>query len=170
MALRNGAWGSAVGQQPLSRKKITSWVMGKGDHPRHRQNHANIHDITWPRGAAKRAGATPISLINTINSITNVNLDTFVPSRPLHGLSSHGGYCGPAVKPIALNMLQACAPTPTFTSNLRPSAAFTTWRDAAEFIAFGATSLQVCTAVMHYGLPLVEDMNEGSTAYLDPRA
>ena len=36
-----------------------------------------------------------------------------------------------------------------------------TWRDAAEFIAMGAGSIQVCTAAMHYGFKIVEDMVTG---------
>src|SRR5262249_2305267 len=41
------------------------------------------------------------------------------------------------------------------------------WRDAAEFIALGATSVQVCTAVMHYGFRIVEDMIDGLSNFLD---
>src|SRR6185437_5611222 len=41
------------------------------------------------------------------------------------------------------------------------------WRDAAEFIALGSTSVQVCTAVMHYGYRIVEDMIEGLSDWLD---
>jgi dihydropyrimidine dehydrogenase (NAD+) subunit PreA len=35
------------------------------------------------------------------------------------------------------------------------------WRDAAEFILLGCGTVQVCTAVMHYGYRIVEDMAEG---------
>ena len=38
-----------------------------------------------------------------------VDLDTFVPMPNVDGKSTNGGYCGPAVKPIALNMLKNCA-------------------------------------------------------------
>ena len=48
----------------------------------------------------------------SINSITQVNLDNLCPEPFVAGLSSHGGYCGPAVKPIALNMVQSCAADP----------------------------------------------------------
>ena len=43
------------------------------------------------------------------------------------------------------------------------------WRDAAEFIALGATSVQVCTAVMHYGFRIVEDMIEGLSTFMDEK-
>jgi dihydropyrimidine dehydrogenase (NAD+) subunit PreA len=41
-----------------------------------------------------------------------------------------------------------------------------TWHDAAEFLALGASSVQVCTAVMHHGYRIVEDMIEGLERYL----
>jgi dihydropyrimidine dehydrogenase (NAD+) subunit PreA len=129
----------------------------------------NITDITAAARAAKRAGAHAISLINTINSITNVNLDTLVPEPTVRGLSSHGGYCGPAVKPIALNMVQACAADPEVGLPISGIGGIATWRDAAEFIALGSTSLQVCTAIMHYGFRIAEDLNEGLSAYLDSK-
>ena len=69
----------------------------------------NISDIRVIARAAKRGGADAVSAINTINSITGIDLDTLTPRPNVDGKSSHGGYCGPAVKPIALNMVQQVA-------------------------------------------------------------
>jgi dihydropyrimidine dehydrogenase (NAD+) subunit PreA len=44
-----------------------------------------------------------------------------------------------------------------------------TWRDAAEFLALGAGTLQVCTAVMHWGYRIIEDLTEGFSDYLDSK-
>jgi len=84
--------------------------------------------------------------------------------------SSHGGYCGPAVKPIALNMVASIANDPE-TAGLPISGigGVGTWRDAAEFILLGATNVQVCTAVMHYGYRIVEGMIDGLSNYLDDK-
>ena len=60
----------------------------------------NISDIRMPARAAKRGGADALSAINTINSITGIDLDTFEPRPIVDGKSSHGGYCGPTVKPL----------------------------------------------------------------------
>jgi dihydropyrimidine dehydrogenase (NAD+) subunit PreA len=43
----------------------------------------------------------------------------------------------------------------------------TTWRDAAEFLALGAGTVQVCTAAMTYGFKIVEEMKSGLSQYLD---
>jgi len=96
-------------------------------------------------------------------------LDTFVPEPTVAGLSSHGGYCGPAVKPIALNMVQCCAADPEVGLPISGIGGIANWRDAAEFMALGATNVQVCTAIMHYGFRIVQDMNEGLSTYLDSK-
>jgi dihydropyrimidine dehydrogenase (NAD+) subunit PreA len=162
--------GSAVGQNPDVTETIVGWVMEVAQKPVIAKLTPNITDITAAARAAKRAGANAISLINTINSITQVNLDTFVPEPFVGGFSTHGGYCGPAVKPIALQMVQSCAADPDVQLPISGIGGIGTWRDAAEFIALGSTSLQVCTAVMHYGFRIVEDLIDGLNNYLDAKA
>ncbi len=161
--------GSAVGQQPAVTEKIVSWAREVATIPIIVKLTPNITDITSAARAARAGGADAISLINTLSSITQVDLDTLVPEPNVGGASSHGGYCGPAVKPIALNMVQACAADPTVGLPISGIGGIGTWRDAAEFLALGATSVQVCTAIMHHGFRIVEDMLEGLQAYLDSK-
>ncbi len=119
----------------------------------------NITDVRKPAEAAKRGGADAVSLINTINSITSVDLDLFAPEPTIDGKGSHGGYCGPAVKPIALNMVAEIARNPdTAGMPISGIGGVTTWRDAAEFMALGAGNVQVCTAAMTYGFKVVQEM------------
>src|SRR6202022_3707860 len=115
----------------------------------------------WAARAAKKGGADAVSLINTINSITGIDLDTFAPRPNVAGRSSHGGYCGPAVKPIALNMVASVAQDREVGIPISGIGGISTWRDAAEFISLGASTVQVCTAVMHYGLRIVEGVLDG---------
>jgi dihydropyrimidine dehydrogenase (NAD+) subunit PreA len=129
----------------------------------------NITDVVYAARAARQGGADAISLINTINSITQVNLDNLVPEPFVAGRSTHGGYCGPAVKPIALNMVQSCAADADVKMPISGIGGIANWRDAAEFIAMGSTSVQVCTAIMHYGFRIVADMIEGLNDYLDEK-
>jgi dihydropyrimidine dehydrogenase (NAD+) subunit PreA len=161
--------GSAVGQRPEVAEKIVSWVMEAATIPVIVKLTPNITDVVYAARAAKKAGGNAISLINTINSITQVNLDNFVPEPYVGGLSTHGGYCGPAVKPIALNMVQSCAADAEVRLPISGIGGVANWRDAAEFIALGSTSVQVCTAIMHYGFRIVEDMIEGLNDYLDSK-
>jgi len=82
------------------------------------------------------------------------------------GKSSHGGYCGPAVKPIALNMVQQVMSDPDAALPMSGIGGIGNWQDAAEFILLGSGTVQVCTAVMHYGYRIVEDMADGLLAWM----
>ncbi len=162
--------GSAVGQEPAVLETITSWVMEVANVPVIVKLTPNITDITEPAMGAVRGGANAISLINTIQSIIGVDIDNFVPYPNVDGKSSNGGYCGPAVKPIALNMLKNCAKHEGMTIPISGIGGVENWRDAVEFILLGASSVQVCTAVMHYGFGIVRDMISGLEQYMDDKA
>lgn len=162
--------GSAVGQVPEYIEMVTRWVKTHSRMPCMVKLTPNIADIRKPAEAAKRGGADAVSLINTINSITSVNLDTFSPEPMIDGKGTHGGYCGPAVKPIALNMVAEIARTPaTHGLPISGIGGVTTWRDAAEFMALGAGNVQVCTAVMTYGFKIVQEMISGLSDYMDAK-
>ncbi|MBF9035651.1 NAD-dependent dihydropyrimidine dehydrogenase subunit PreA [Rhodobacterales bacterium HKCCE2091] len=160
--------GSAVGQVPEYIEMVTRWCKANTRMPVLVKLTPNITDIRYPARAANAGGADAVSLINTISSITSVNLDTFSPEPSIDGKGSHGGYCGPAVKPIALNMVAEIARDPE-TRGLPISGigGVTTWRDAAEFMALGSGSVQVCTAAMTYGFKIVEELCSGLSQYLD---
>jgi dihydropyrimidine dehydrogenase (NAD+) subunit PreA len=161
--------GSAVGQNPDVIKVIVGWVMEAAEIPVIVKLTPNTTSIVHAARAARTGGANAISLINTINSITQVDLDRMCPEPYVAGRSTHGGYCGPAVKPIALNMVCECAADAQVGIPISGIGGIATWKDAAEFIALGATSVQVCTAIMHYGFRIVEDMIDGLNAFLDSR-
>jgi dihydropyrimidine dehydrogenase (NAD+) subunit PreA len=152
--------GSAVGQVPEYCEQITACT------PVIVKLTPNISDIRMPARAAKRAGADALSAINTINSITSIDLDTLEPRPNVDGRSSHGGYCGPAVKPIALNMVQQVMSDPAAALPMSGIGGIGTWQDAAEFILLGAGTVQVCTAAMHFGYRIVEDMADGLLAWM----
>ncbi len=162
--------GSAVGQVPEYIEMVARWCKAATRMPVIVKLTPNITDIRKPARAAKAGGADAVSLINTINSITGVDLDSFAPQPTIDGKGSHGGYCGPAVKPIALSMVSEIARDPE-TRDLPISGigGITTWRDAAEFLALGAGNVQVCTAAMTYGFHIVQEMIAGLGHWMDEK-
>ena len=162
--------GSAVGQVPEYVEQVARWVKQHSRLPCIVKLTPNITDIRHSARAAFRGGADAVSLINTINSIVSVDLDLMAPTPTVDGKGTHGGYCGPAVKPIALNMVAEIA-RDIETPNLPISAigGIGTWRDAAEFMALGAGNVQVCTAAMHYGFRIVDDMIAGLANWMDQK-
>src|SRR5712692_7846558 len=161
--------GSAVGQVPEYTKLIVSWVKEVARTPVLVKLTPNIGDIRAMGRAARRGGADGISAINTINSITGIDLDTLIPRPQVDGRSAHGGYCGPAVKPIALHMVQQLTGDPEIGIPVSGIGGVSGWREAAEFLLLGCQTVQVCTAAMHYGYRIVEDMIDGLRNWMDEK-
>ena len=162
--------GAAVGQVPEYIQRVTEWCKHYSRLPVIVKLTPNITDVRFPARAAKAGGADAVSLINTINSVMGVDLDRLTMLPSTDGWGSHGGYCGPAVKPIALNMVAEIARDP-LTAGLPMSGigGVTTWRDAAEYIALGCGTVQVCTAAMVYGFKIVQDMCDGLNNFMDDK-
>ena len=160
--------GSAVGQVPEYIEMVTRWCKESTDLPVIVKLTPNITNIIYPATAAKNGGADAVSLINTISSIVSVDLENMAPNPTIDGKGTAGGYCGPAVKPIALNMVAQIARTDV-TAGLPISGigGITTWRDAAEFMALGAGNVQVCTAAMTYGFNIINEMTSGLSSWMD---
>ena len=160
--------GAAVGQVPEYIEMVTQWCKQYGRLPVIVKLTPNITDIRHPARAAKKGGADAVSLINTINSIIGVDPYSLTMSPSTGGNGSHGGYCGPAVKPIALNMVAEIARDPQ-TAGLPISGigGVGNWRDALDYLALGAGNVQVCTAAMVYGFKIVQEMTDGLSNYMD---
>ncbi len=158
--------GSAVGQEPKLNETITSWAAEFSTIPVLVKLTPNVDDIV-PHGlAAQRGGADGVSLINTIKSVIGIDIDSFVPIPKVDGRSTNGGYCGAAVKPIALHMVSSLGRAKDFNLPISGIGGVANWRDAVEFILLGSSSVQVCTEVMLRGYRVVEDMIEGLTEYM----
>ena len=161
--------GSAVGQEPLINERITGWAKEFATVPVLVKLTPNVGDIVPHGMAAQAGGADGVSLINTIKSIIGVDIDTFVPQPVVGSRSSNGGYCGVAVRPIALHMCAALAREPGFNIPISGIGGIANWRDAVEFLLLGSSSVQVCTEVMLKGYRVVEDMIEGLDTWMDDK-
>jgi len=160
--------GSAVGQVPEYIQLAAEWCKKCARVPVIVKLTPNITSILPAARAARDGGADAVSLINTLNSIMRVDYDTLTIYPATDGKGSHGGYCGPAVKPIALHMVAEIARSRE-TAGLPISGigGITDWRDAVDFLALGATTVQVCTAAMVYGFKIIDDLVDGLGNFLD---
>ncbi len=161
--------GSAVSAEPKVLEEIAGWARSFTKMPILTKLSPNVSDMIVPARAAVKAGTDGLSLINTVKSVIGVDLDSLLIQPAVGDSSSNGGYCGPAVKPIALYFLSQLSRDREVTVPISGIGGVSDWRDAAEFIALGSTSVQVCTAVMHYGYRIVEDMCNGLSEYLDSK-
>ena len=163
-----------LGGRPGSRICRNGRALVQGAHPHagHRQADAqhNRHQESRAGGAERRRRRGVAHQHDQLDHGRSISI-AMAPAVAIDGKGTHGGMCGPAVKPIALAMVseiardRECAGLP-----ISAIGGITTWRDAAEFIALGAGTVQVCTAAMTYGFKIVEEMTSGLAAYMDSKA
>ena len=165
--MAEGGLGSDIGQVPELVERFTRAAKLACHIPVLAKLTPNVAAMSPAAEAAKRGGADGIAAINTIKSITGVNLHTFVAAPAVHGKSALGGYSGNAVKPIALRFIAELGKNPELKGmHLSAMGGVETWQDAMEFILMGGGSIQVTTAVMQYGYRIIEDLKAGLNLYL----
>ncbi len=162
--------GAAMGQDPAILEEVCGWVMAAAKKPVWAKMTPNVTRIEDPTRAALRAGCQGVSAINTIRSVTGVNLDTLRPEPTVEGYTTPGGYSCKAVRPIALRM---CMEIATMIRQEFPGRSLSglggieSGGDAAQFILLGSDTVQVCTGVMKFGYECVKPMCEELLTFMD---
>lgn len=162
--------GSDIGQNPELVLFYTSYVKEAVKIPVIPKMTPNVMSMSTPALACFYGGASGISAINTIKSIT-MSHDAEVSEK-----KTVSGYSGKAVKPIALRMIYEMTGNPVLQKagiekhmDISGIGGIETWRDALEFIQLGCRNVQVCTAVMQYGYRIIDDLILGLQTYMKQR-
>jgi len=160
--------GSMVSQDPNLTEKVARWIKDAvPDTPVTVKLTSVVTDLTAMVNAVERSGADGVCLIDSVEALVGVNLDTLEPMPSVQGYTTYGGYSGKGIKPIALR----CVANAAKGANLPISGVggIYTWRDAAEFLLLGATIVQVCSAIMEKGFDIVGGMTEGLENWLESK-
>ena len=159
--------GSDIGQDPELVERFTRAAREACKIPILAKLTPNVAEMSPAAEAAKRGGASGFSAINTIKSVTDLNVHTYVASPAVHGQSSFGGYSGSAVRPVALRFIAELGKNPALKGMpVSGMGGIETWNDALEFILLGSGTVQVSTAVMQYGYRIIDDLKAGLNLYL----
>lgn len=165
--MAEGGLGSDIGQVPELVERFTAAAKRACGIPVIAKLTPNVAVMSPAAEAAKRGGADGIAAINTIKSVTGVDIHTYLTAPAVHGKSAVGGYSGNAVKPIALRFIAELGQNPALAGmHITGMGGIETWQDALEFIMLGAGSVQVTTAVMQYGYRIIDDLKSGLNLYL----
>jgi dihydropyrimidine dehydrogenase (NAD+) subunit PreA len=156
--------GAAMGQHPDLIASVTRAVKQVAKVPLIVKLTPNVTDIVPVAQAAVENGADILAAINTVQCLMGIDLDTLEPRPSVAGAGTYGGYSGPAVKPIGLRVVSQIARE--FHVPILGIGGISRWQDAAEYIAAGASAVQVCTAVMWEGAGIIREMNAGLSGYL----
>ena len=162
--------GAAMGQNPEVLEEVCGWVMSAAQKPVWAKMTPNVTRIEDPSRAALRAGCQGLAAINTIRSVTGVNLETLRPEPTVEGYTTPGGYSSKAVRPIALRMVMEIA---TMIRREFPGRTLSglggieSGTDAAQFILLGSDTVQVCTGVMKFGYECVKPMCDELLGFME---
>ncbi|MBW6410573.1 NAD-dependent dihydropyrimidine dehydrogenase subunit PreA [Clostridium weizhouense] len=162
--------GSDVGQSPELVKKYCEATRKGTNLPILAKMTPNIGDMTIPAIASIEGGATGLATINTIKSITGIDINSMTAKPVVNAKSSVSGYSGKAVKPIALRFIYELVKNKKLKDvPISGIGGIETWEDALEFILLGSSNLQVTTSVMQYGYRIVEDMISGLSHFMEEK-
>lgn len=159
--------GAFIGQNATLTGQVVAWVKKVARVPIVIKLTPNVSDIAFIAQAAKENGADALCTVNTVSGLMGIDLDTLTPLPAVGGVSTYGGYSGPGIKPIALRCVsQIAKATGLPVSGL---GGVTTWQDAVEFMAVGASTVQLGTSVMWKGYGIIEGLLQGLNDYLDDK-
>lgn len=162
--------GSDVGANLDLIRKFTKATLKGTDKPVMLKMTPNIEKMEVPARASIEAGGHAIAAINTIKSITGIDLDRMCGLPVVNGKSSISGFSGAAAKPIALRFIANMKQDPVLKDiPISGIGGIETWEDCAEFIALGCTNLQFTTSIMQYGYRIVEDMISGLSIWMEEK-
>ncbi|MEA5058810.1 MAG: hypothetical protein EOM66_04455 [Clostridia bacterium] len=117
----------------------------------------NVTDLIDVSIAAKEAGADGITISNSIRSFAGVDIESGKPY-----LCGYGGYTGPAIHPIIMRHVSEVARHVDIP--ISAVGGVNSYKEVIEFIMLGATTVQICTAVMWNGYEritqIVNDLNK----------
>ncbi len=165
--MAEGGLGSDIGQVPELVERLTAAAKRACHIPVLAKLTPNVMSMGPAAEAAIRGGADGIAAINTIKSVTNVSIHTYVSSPAVRGRSAVGGYSGNAVKPIALRFIAELGQNEALIGkHITAMGGVETWKDALEYLLLGGGSIQVTTAVMQYGYRIIDDLKSGLNLYL----
>ncbi len=162
--LGSGKPGAMLGQDPVLSARVVGWMKEVAKIPVVIKLTPHVTDFAEVADAVKQAGADGVCVSNTFKSLMGVDLNSWIPFPNIEGKSTYSGMSGPAVKPMVLRLVAEVAKKVGVP--ITASGGVENWMDAAEMILCGARTVEVCTAVMHYGFVIVEELIEGLADYL----
>ncbi|MFQ5710274.1 MAG: tRNA-dihydrouridine synthase [Candidatus Geothermarchaeales archaeon] len=154
--------GTELGQDPRACAEVTKAVKEAVAIPVFPKLTPEAVNVVEVARAVERAGADGVTAINRYPAL-DVDLKT---GRPLLH-STYAGVGGPWMRPITLKWITKIASAvkiPISATN-----GIWTWRDAVKALMCGASTTQICTAILYgvRGIEVVGDFIEGLRGYVE---
>ncbi len=124
----------------------------------------NVSSIKHLAGVCVKNKADGITAINTVKGFAGVDIETGMPELNVEGLTAYGGISGNIIKPVALKAVSEIAVS--VDCPVSAAGGIKNWQDAVEFIMLGASTVQICTEVMHNGYEIINGLQKGIYTFL----
>lgn len=157
--------GSKLGQDPETLALAVSWVKEATELPVIVKLTPNVTDILPLAQVSVEAGADAFCACNSLSGIGGIDIETFAPLPDVDGASIVGGYGGPGLRPVVLRITaELVQNTPIHVFGC---GGISKWQDAVEYLALGASAVQLCTAVMWEGFQILDKLTGGLERFLE---
>jgi dihydroorotate dehydrogenase subfamily 1 len=157
--------GMAMGENPDIVEEVVGWVKEVARIPVWAKMTPNVGNPTVPAASALRGGADGIAMINTILSVSGIDMKTLRPTPTVEGHSVPGGYSGQCVRPIALRQVMEVARANPGVQ-ISGIGGIETGYDAAQFFLLGSSTVQVCTGAMLRGYEMISELKEELSKFM----
>ena len=153
-----------LGKDPDALARIIGWIREASSLPILVKLSPNVTDILPAARAALKAGANAFIATGSLTAIGGIDTKNMPPqpNRGVQGLL--GRYHGPGLKPVALRWTATIAKS--LGSPLIGAGGITTWQDAVEFFAVGATAALIGIGATWQGIEMIADLKTGLAHYL----
>ncbi len=163
--MAEGGGGATIAGNVDLMRKVLGWVRIATKLPIMVKLPAFVDDLPRKALIVKENGADAISAINTISSLSGVDIYNFTPLPQVDGKSAYGGLSGPAIKCIGLRCVAQISKEVDIP--ISGMGGITNWEDAVQYFLVGASTVQVCSAVMQYGYRIIRDLRQGLQDYME---
>jgi dihydroorotate dehydrogenase len=154
-----------MGENPDIVEEVVGWVKEVARIPVWAKMTPNVGNPTVPAASALKGGADGIAMINTILSVSGIDMKTLRPTPTVEGHSVPGGYSGQCVRPIALRQVMEVARANPGVQ-ISGIGGIETGYDAAQFFLLGASTVQVCTGAMLRGYEIITELKDELSKFM----
>ncbi|RKY52421.1 MAG: NAD-dependent dihydropyrimidine dehydrogenase subunit PreA [Candidatus Neomarinimicrobiota bacterium] len=146
-------------------KEVLGWVREAVDLPIMVKLPAVVENLPCKAKTAEENGADAISTINTINCLPGIDIYDFTPYPQVNGKSAFSGLSGSVIKPIGLRCVAGISREVNIP--ISGMGGISNWEDTVQYILAGASTVQVCSAVIQYGYRIINDLKQGLIDYME---
>ncbi len=158
--------GACVAQYPDATEQITRAVKSTVKIPVLCKLSPQVTDIVEIARACQRGGADGVVVFNGIRAAPPIDIQN--GGRPKYTMQEKhnlGTLTGAPLFPIACRMVAEIVRAVDLP--VIGCGGIAKWQDVVEMMMWGASAVEICTAILMQGFPIIEQINQGLATFMD---